>query len=528
MASRVSWWADLSPFHKRLCSILSQTLSPILCKASRGRVCSAVPGPAKVRRTVAAAASAWVSKGARARVAPEPGIDRGELGERVTVSKLSTYQAKRDFTRTSEPQGRPRCVRPSALRFVIQKHAATRLHYDLRLELDGVFKSWAVTKGPSLDPHDKRLAVEVEDHPLDYGDFEGTIPKGQYGGGTVQLWDRGYWAPEGDDAPRQALAKGDLKFMLEGERLHGSWVLVRMKHDRTGGKRTNWLLIKHRDERRARRRRRGRAGARTARSPRAGRMEEIAAGKGRAPKPFMTAERRPPSRTRSGTANRGAAPPRPRDRRAPKPTREAARPSRSRPRPARVRRAAALPAASSGRPAGRAGCTRSSSTATACSCGSRRQGDAEDPQGPRLDGEVRAPSPRPARDLPDCIIDGEVVALDAERRAGFRRAAGGAVRGQDRRPGLLRLRPAVRGRRGPARAAAGRAQGAAARRCSAGATGRRCSATSSISRPAATRCCGRPAACRWRASSPSGSTRPIAPAAARAGPRPSAAPATRW
>ena len=131
---------------------------------------------------------------------------------------------------------------------MIQKHAATRLHYDLRLELDGVFKSWAVTRGPSLDPHDKRLAVEVEDHPLDYGDFEGTIPKGQYGGGTVQLWDRGYWEPEGGIEPEQALAKGDLKFVLEGERLHGSWVLVRMKHDRSGGKRTNWLLIKHRDE----------------------------------------------------------------------------------------------------------------------------------------------------------------------------------------------------------------------------------------------------------------------------------------
>ena len=130
-------------------------------------------------------------------------------------------------------------------RFVIQKHDATRLHYDLRLEFDGVFKSWAVTRGPSLDPHDKRLAVEVEDHPLDYGDFEGTIPEGQYGGGTVQLWDRGYW--ESDD-PERGFKKGDLKFTLHGEKLHGSWVLVRMRHDRNGGKRTNWLLIKHRDD----------------------------------------------------------------------------------------------------------------------------------------------------------------------------------------------------------------------------------------------------------------------------------------
>src|SRR5690606_29318499 len=134
------------------------------------------------------------------------------------------------------------------LRYVIQKHAARRLHFDLRLELDGVFKSWAVTRGPSLNPQDKRLAVEVEDHPLDYGDFEGTIPKGQYGGGTVQLWDRGYWTPIGEASAQSQLKKGELKFTLDGERLHGSFVLVRMKGDRYGGKRTNWLLIKHRDE----------------------------------------------------------------------------------------------------------------------------------------------------------------------------------------------------------------------------------------------------------------------------------------
>ena len=109
---------------------------------------------------------------------------------------LRRYQQMRDFDRTPEPRGEAPAGE-GAGRFVIQKHAATRLHYDLRLELGGVFKSWAVTRGPSLDPADKRLAVEVEDHPLDYGDFEGTIPKGQYGGGTVQLWDRGYWEPEG-------------------------------------------------------------------------------------------------------------------------------------------------------------------------------------------------------------------------------------------------------------------------------------------------------------------------------------------
>src|SRR5262245_32552477 len=147
----------------------------------------------------------------------------------MAKDQLSAYRSKRDFGITAEPSGKGRSSASKRLRFVIQKHDATRLHYDLRLELDGVFKSWAVTKGPSLDPHDKRLAVEVEDHPLDYGDFEGTIPKGQYGGGTVQLWDRGYWMPVGD--PHAGLRKGDLKFVLEGDRLHGSWVLVRMRGD---------------------------------------------------------------------------------------------------------------------------------------------------------------------------------------------------------------------------------------------------------------------------------------------------------
>lgn len=150
--------------------------------------------------------------------------------------KLTTYKAKRDFRQTREPSGQTEVTSSNRRRFVIQKHDATRLHYDLRLELDGVFKSWAVTRGPSLDPHDKRLAVEVEDHPLDYGDFEGTIPKGQYGGGTVMLWDRGYWEPEGRGSPERALAKGDLKFVLDGERLHGSFVLVRMANDRERGK----------------------------------------------------------------------------------------------------------------------------------------------------------------------------------------------------------------------------------------------------------------------------------------------------
>src|SRR6202163_1795352 len=131
----------------------------------------------------------------------------------MATKKLAKYRAKRDFKKTAEPSGKQQVAKAEHRRYVIQKHDATRLHYDFRLELDGVFKSWAVTRGPSRDPADKRLAVEVEYHPLDYGDFEGTIPEGQYGGGTVMLWDRGYWEPQGD--PHEGLKKGDLKFVLE-------------------------------------------------------------------------------------------------------------------------------------------------------------------------------------------------------------------------------------------------------------------------------------------------------------------------
>src|SRR4051794_32376256 len=199
------------------------------------------------------------------------------------TNKLSAYQAKRDFSKTAEPSGTARVKPAERLRFVIQKHAASRLHYDLRLELDGVFKSWAVTKGPSRDPKDRRLAVEVEDHPLDYGDFEGTIPKGEYGGGTVMLWDRGFWVPEGKYDAEQSLRKGELKFVLAGEKLQGSWGLGRMRPDREGGKRNNWLLIKHRDgyEREG-------GDPEEDVSVASGRsMEQIAAGKGRSPAPFM-------------------------------------------------------------------------------------------------------------------------------------------------------------------------------------------------------------------------------------------------
>jgi len=159
---------------------------------------------------------------------------------------LKEYKAKRDFKRTPEPAGQTESS--SGASFVIHKHDASHLHYDLRLELDGVLKSWAVPKGPSVDPANKRLAVQVEDHPLDYGGFEGTIPKGEYGGGTVMLWDRGQWKPIGD--PHKGLAKGHIEFELLGEKLHGRWTLIRTggpRRDEETGK-ANWLLMKAKDD----------------------------------------------------------------------------------------------------------------------------------------------------------------------------------------------------------------------------------------------------------------------------------------
>ncbi|HSE48780.1 MAG TPA: non-homologous end-joining DNA ligase [Terriglobales bacterium] len=156
---------------------------------------------------------------------------------------LEEYKKKRRFEATPEPP--PKLGKRDQHRFVVQKHHATRLHYDFRLEMDGVLKSWAVPKGPSLDPGDKRLAMMVEDHPVSYFDFEGIIPEGNYGAGTVQVWDVGTWTPIGD--PRAALAKGDLKFELKGKKLKGSFVLARMRSRRPGSKGNEWLLIKHRD-----------------------------------------------------------------------------------------------------------------------------------------------------------------------------------------------------------------------------------------------------------------------------------------
>ena len=185
----------------------------------------------------ALAKKALASRKARAKKAP---------AKKGGVKPLAAYNAKRDFTRTAEPAGTVPKKAGKALHFVVQKHAASHLHYDFRLELDGVMKSWAVPKGPSLDPAVKRLAMEVEDHPISYNTFEGTIPEGEYGGGTVMLWDRGTYDAEdggGVASLRDGYRRGDLKVTLSGTRLVGSWVLVRMKREG----RPQWLLIKHRD-----------------------------------------------------------------------------------------------------------------------------------------------------------------------------------------------------------------------------------------------------------------------------------------
>jgi bifunctional non-homologous end joining protein LigD len=328
----------------------------------------------------------------------------------VSLRNLSTYRKKRDFEKTAEPSGEAAVAPSKRRRFVIQKHAATRLHYDLRLEFDGVFKSWAVTRGPSLDPHDKRLAVEVEDHPLDYGDFEGTIPSGQYGGGTVQLWDRGYWESETGD-PEKGFKKGDLKFTLHGDKLHGSWVLVRMRHDRDGGKRTNWLLIKHRDEFA----KEGKANdiLDDDASVASGRsMQEIAAGKGKAPKPFMLARSARTKADAVWNSNRGDA----------AEARAANKPASARPaaKPAKGSKVAAMPAfvapelcASVDRPPSGAGWCHEIKFD-----GYRVQLRVEDGEatlktrkGLDWTGKFAAIA-REGDALPDALIDGEIVALD--------------------------------------------------------------------------------------------------------------------
>ncbi len=195
---------------------------------------------------------------------------------------MREYQRKRDFGRTAEPRGKKRSATSAAKSFVVQEHAATRLHYDFRLEHEGVLKSWAVPKGPSLDPSVKRLAMQVEDHPLDYGSFEGTIPKGEYGGGTVLLWDRGRWIPDGD--PTAALRKGSIKFELAGEKLRGAWALIRMHGKARDDEGRAWLLIKEKDAH-ARSSAAGEIARKATRSVASGRtLAEIAAEDGSAPR----------------------------------------------------------------------------------------------------------------------------------------------------------------------------------------------------------------------------------------------------
>lgn len=207
-------------------------------------------GPRKASHPVKKAGRTPVKKSAVARSAAKKGtypIAKKTTRRAAAAAPLSEYNAKRDFSRTKEPEGKVPKAKGRALHFVIQKHAASHLHYDLRLELDGVMKSWAVPKGPSLDPSVRRLAMEVEDHPISYNTFEGTIPEGEYGGGTVMLWDQGTYEAEdggGAESLRRGYVKGDLKIRLSGKRLTGGWVLVRMK--RPG--RPQWLLIKHRDD----------------------------------------------------------------------------------------------------------------------------------------------------------------------------------------------------------------------------------------------------------------------------------------
>lgn len=164
------------------------------------------------------------------------------MARSAAATKLAKYRSMRDFGATPEPSG-AKAPDTGGHSFVIQKHAARRLHYDFRLELDGVLLSWSVPKGPSLAPADRRLAVRTEDHPLDYADFEGIIPAGQYGGGTVVVWDRGTWQPEGD--AHAMMKKGHLAFTLDGEKLHGKWHLVRTKGD---GRAETWLLFKSKDD----------------------------------------------------------------------------------------------------------------------------------------------------------------------------------------------------------------------------------------------------------------------------------------
>ena len=442
----------------------------------------------------------------------------------MAETKLSKYRSKRDFSKTAEPSDEAEASPSPRLRFVIQKHAATRLHYDLRLEMDGVFKSWAVTRGPSLDPHDKRLAVETEDHPLAYGDFEGTIPKGQYGGGTVQLWDRGYWSVEGRKTPEKALESGDLKFTLEGKRLHGSWVLVRMKNDRDGGKRTNWLLIKHRDA--AAREGDGEAILKEDRSVASGRtMADIAKGKGQGAEAVHAGRRR-----RGQPGRRLEFQPR---RRPNRNARKAACASRSR---AKRGGAADMP---------------DFIDPQLCETVSRPPSGADWLHEIKFDGyrmqlrvEDGAAVLRTRKGL-DWTGKFGAIAAEADsasrlhhrrrdrcagriRQAGFQRAAGRPVRAGYRRAGVLRLRLLVRRLGRPAARCRLPSASAGCSNCWRKArTRRRISASSSISKAMARRCCARRASLGLEGIISKRRTRPTNPGGRRAGPRPRAARARK-
>jgi bifunctional non-homologous end joining protein LigD len=260
---------------------------------------------------------------------------------------LREYRRKRDFRRTPEPRGRRERPRAHPGQFVVQQHAARRMHYDFRLELDGVLKSWAVPKGPSLAAGERRMAVQTEDHPLEYAGFEGVIPTGEYGGGTVVVWDRGVWRPIGD--PRAGLARGKLDFTLSGEKLRGRWHLVRMRARGAEPRRASWLLIKGRD-----------AEART------GSAAEVTAGEPRSVLSGrdLDAVAHAADRVWSSAGGERGAPP-------------IARPATRRPSPAPAGRRCLAARKCSSRPWSRrrrkakAGCTRSSWTAIGSSAGSR-------------------------------------------------------------------------------------------------------------------------------------------------------------
>ncbi|MES2390460.1 MAG: DNA polymerase ligase N-terminal domain-containing protein, partial [Acidobacteriota bacterium] len=218
----------------------SATAKPIKPAKKSAASKAATPAKKPVARKTSVSSKTAAPKTSRAKSSPSDKVDE----------QLARYRSMRDFKITAEPSGKSKSTKASVLPFVIQKHAASHLHYDFRLGWNGVLKSWAVAKGPSFYPGDRRLAVQVEDHPMEYGGFEGIIPKGQYGGGTVMVWDQGTWSPQpGFEDVTKALKDGSLKFEMFGKKLKGKWTLVRMKGASWGNNsKPNWLLIKEHDQ----------------------------------------------------------------------------------------------------------------------------------------------------------------------------------------------------------------------------------------------------------------------------------------